>query len=97
VDFPNRTTKKAQKNVLRNASWVCHKVWEIHMNAFYGADIQGDFETYELGNFKLECGETLRGAKLAYRALGTLERRTVSLNRFGIRKSVETWFNVAWR
>jgi homoserine O-acetyltransferase/O-succinyltransferase len=57
------------------------------MNAFYGPDSQGDFKTYDLGNLKLGCGETLRGAKLAYRALGTLnaEKSNAIL--------VTTWFS----
>lgn len=41
-------------------------------NAFYGPDIQGNFQIFELGNLVLENGETLRGAKLAYRTFGTL-------------------------
>ncbi|MGL4406600.1 MAG: hypothetical protein ACRCT6_12610, partial [Notoacmeibacter sp.] len=41
-------------------------------NQFYGPASQGDFKLFELGNLLLENGETLRGAKLAYRALGTL-------------------------
>jgi homoserine O-acetyltransferase/O-succinyltransferase len=41
-------------------------------NAFYGPDTQGDFKLYDLGNIKLECGETLRGARLAYRTFGKL-------------------------
>lgn len=57
------------------------------MNAFYGPGTQGDFKTYDLGNFKLECGETLRGAKLAYRAFGNLndEKSNAIL--------VTTWFS----
>jgi homoserine O-acetyltransferase len=31
-----------------------------------------DFETYDLGNFTLESGATLRGAKIAYKTYGTL-------------------------
>lgn len=41
-------------------------------NAFYGPEVQGDFELFELGDLVLENGETLRSAKLAYRALGKL-------------------------
>lgn len=31
-----------------------------------------DYETYDLGDFTLECGATLRGAQLAYKTYGTL-------------------------
>jgi homoserine O-acetyltransferase/O-succinyltransferase len=56
-------------------------------NAFYGPAAQGDFKLYDLGNFKLECGETLRGAKLAYRSFGKLnaEKSNAIL--------VTTWFS----
>lgn len=33
-----------------------------------------DYEIFELGNFTLQCGATLRGAKLAYKTYGTLNR-----------------------
>lgn len=41
-------------------------------NPFYGPSSQGAFKLFELGNLMLESGETLRGAKLAYRTFGTL-------------------------
>ncbi|MEM6460906.1 MAG: alpha/beta fold hydrolase [Pseudomonadota bacterium] len=41
-------------------------------NAFYGPETQGEFEFFELGDLVLESGETLRGAKLAYRTFGNL-------------------------
>ena len=41
-------------------------------NDFYDAPTQGDFQRFELGDLLLESGETLRGAKLAYRTFGTL-------------------------
>lgn len=41
-------------------------------NTFYQAPTQGEFELFDLGDLLLECGETLRGAKLAYRTFGTL-------------------------
>lgn len=41
-------------------------------NDFYGAQVQGDFELFDLGDLVLESGETLRGAKLAFRTFGTL-------------------------
>jgi homoserine O-acetyltransferase/O-succinyltransferase len=41
-------------------------------NPFYSPAMQGDFKLFDLGNLILDCGETLRGAKLAYRTLGTL-------------------------
>jgi homoserine O-acetyltransferase/O-succinyltransferase len=56
-------------------------------NVFYGADTQGDFKAYDLGNIKLECGETLRGAKLAYRTLGTLNAKKSNAI------LVTTWFS----
>lgn len=41
-------------------------------NPFYEPPMQGDFVLHDLGNLVLECGETLRGAKLACRTFGTL-------------------------
>ncbi len=41
-------------------------------NPFYGVETQGDFKLYDLGNLVLESGETLRGARLAYRTFGKL-------------------------
>lgn len=56
-------------------------------NAYYGPQSQGEFALYELGNLVLESGETLRGAKLAYRTLGRLhaEKTNAIL--------VTTWFS----
>lgn len=56
-------------------------------NPFYSPAMQGDFKLYDLGNLLLESGETLRGAKLAFRTLGTLnaDRSNVVL--------VTTWFS----
>jgi homoserine O-acetyltransferase len=56
-------------------------------NPFYGSAVQGDFQLHDLGNLTLECGETLRGAKLAYRTSGTLnaDRSNAVL--------VTTWFS----
>ena len=41
-------------------------------NSFYEAQTQGEFAHFDLGDLVLEGGETLRGAKLAYRTFGTL-------------------------
>ncbi|MFK7853834.1 MAG: alpha/beta fold hydrolase [Granulosicoccus sp.] len=41
-------------------------------NAFYQRASQGAFELYDIGDLILESGETLRGAKLAYRTFGSL-------------------------
>lgn len=41
-------------------------------NSFYESSTQGDFEQFDLGDLVLEHGETLRGARLAYRTFGTL-------------------------
>jgi homoserine O-acetyltransferase len=56
-------------------------------NPFYSAEMQGDFELFDLGNLILESGETLRGAKLAYRTFGRLntEKSNAIL--------VTTWFS----
>jgi homoserine O-acetyltransferase len=56
-------------------------------NPFYGPETQGDFKLCDLGNLILECGETLRGAKLAYRTFGQLnaEKSNAIL--------VTTWFS----
>lgn len=44
-------------------------------NAYYSAEQHGDFELYELGDFVLEGGATLRDAKLAYTAYGKLNEQ----------------------
>ena len=56
-------------------------------NPFYSREMQGEFELFELGNLLLESGQTLRGAKLAYRTIGTLnaEKTNAIL--------VTTWFS----
>lgn len=56
-------------------------------NPFYGPETQGDYKLHDLGNLLLEGGETLRGAKLAYRSFGTLnaEKSNAIL--------VTTWFS----
>ncbi|MBV2186780.1 MAG: alpha/beta fold hydrolase [Rhizobium sp.] len=56
-------------------------------NAFYSPAVQGNFEIFELGDLLLEHGETLRGARLAYRTFGTLnaEKSNAIL--------VTTWFS----
>lgn len=41
-------------------------------NPFYEPPMQGAFVLHDLGHLILECGETLRGAKLACRTFGTL-------------------------
>lgn len=56
-------------------------------NAFYGPETQGDFKLYDLGNLVLESGETLRGAKLAYRTFGTLNAAKTNAI------LVTTWFS----
>ncbi len=45
---------------------------DVIENSFYGPLTQGNVEFYDLGNLILESGETLRGAKLAYRTQGVL-------------------------
>lgn len=41
-------------------------------NEYYSEEIHGKHETFELGNFSLEMGETLRGGKLLYKTHGKL-------------------------
>ena len=41
-------------------------------NPFYSPEAHGPYEYFELGDFELEEGQTLRGAKLAYRTHGEL-------------------------
>ncbi|HEV7307831.1 alpha/beta fold hydrolase [Ensifer sp.] len=56
-------------------------------NPHYAQVTQGDFKLHDLGDLLLESGETLRGAKLAYRTLGRLnaEKSNAVL--------VTTWFS----
>jgi len=42
------------------------------MSDFYGQDLHGPYETFDLGDFALEDGGTIRGAKLAYATHGKL-------------------------
>ncbi len=44
----------------------------VIVNAFYGPETQGEVQFFDLGNLILQSGETLRGARLAYRTLGRL-------------------------
>ncbi len=44
----------------------------VIQNTFYGPETQGDFTLHNLGSLVLECGETLRNAKLAFRTAGRL-------------------------
>ena len=41
-------------------------------NPFYSQDAHGAYELFDLGDFVLEEGQTLRGAKLAYKTYGEL-------------------------
>ena len=41
-------------------------------NEYYSEEVHGKHETFELGNFFLEMGETLRNAKLLYKTHGKL-------------------------
>jgi homoserine O-acetyltransferase len=41
-------------------------------NAYYGQDLHGPYETFDLGDFGLEDGGTIRGAFIAYATHGTL-------------------------
>jgi homoserine O-acetyltransferase len=44
-------------------------------NEFYSQANQGPFQTYDLGNFTLEDGGTLRGCQLAYATHGKLNKK----------------------
>ncbi|MGQ0502543.1 MAG: alpha/beta fold hydrolase [Panacagrimonas sp.] len=41
-------------------------------NPYYSQDVHGPFQLYDLGDFGLEDGGTIRGCKLAYATFGTL-------------------------
>lgn len=41
-------------------------------NPYYSQAVHGPYETYDLGNFTLEEGGTIRGCQLAYATFGTL-------------------------
>lgn len=41
-------------------------------NPYYSQDIHGPYQTWDLGDFALEDGGTIRGGKLAYSTFGTL-------------------------
>lgn len=56
-------------------------------NPFYDREMQGEFKIYELGNLVLESGETLRGAKLAYRTFGKMNAKKSNVI------LVTTWFS----
>ncbi len=44
-------------------------------NTYYSAEQHGDFEVYELGDFVLDGGATLRNAELAYTTYGKLNEK----------------------
>ena len=44
-------------------------------NDFYSQANHGPFETYDLGNFTLEEGGTIRGCQLAYATHGKLNKK----------------------
>ncbi len=56
-------------------------------NPFYEPPMQGAFVLHDLGPLILECGETLRGAKLACRTFGTLNADKTNA------VLVTTWFS----
>lgn len=45
---------------------------EVIENAYYSPEVQGPYELFDLGNFTLEEGPTLRGCQLAYATFGEL-------------------------
>lgn len=44
----------------------------MHTNNYYSKEVQGAYETFDLGDFVLEQGGTIRACKLAYTTLGEL-------------------------
>lgn len=46
--------------------------WAVIENAYYSPEIHGPYEMFDLGDFTLEEGPTLRGCQLAYATFGTL-------------------------
>lgn len=44
-------------------------------NEYYSEEIHGEHYSYELGNFKLEMGETLRNCRLKYKTHGKLNEK----------------------
>ena len=44
-------------------------------NDFYSQAMQGPYQTYDLGNFTLEEGGTIRGCQLAYATHGKLNKK----------------------
>jgi homoserine acetyltransferase len=44
----------------------------VDQNDYYSEENHGPHETFELGDFTLECGATLRGARLLYKTQGKL-------------------------
>ena len=45
---------------------------EVIENAYYSPEVQGPYEMFDLGDFTLEEGPTLRGCQLAYATFGEL-------------------------
>ena len=44
-------------------------------NTYYSSEQHGAFEVYQLGDYVLQCGATLRGAELAYTSYGELNEQ----------------------
>jgi homoserine O-acetyltransferase/O-succinyltransferase len=45
------------------------------VNPYYSDDLHGPHQAFELGDFKLEMGETIRGCKLLYKTHGKLNQK----------------------
>ena len=62
-------------------------------NEYYSEEVHGKHETFELGNFFLEMGETLRNAKLLYKTHGKLNANKIPVKRAEPSPIVTSAFN----
>lgn len=44
----------------------------MNKNAYYSEEVHGPYQVFDLGDFVLEKGDTIRGCKLAYKTVGEL-------------------------
>lgn len=77
VSSKGSVSQPSYTRVVSNATpWPhCIRHKNVQGSSSYLLDCEGDresYEIYDLGDLKLTCGITLRNAKLAYKAWGTL-------------------------
>lgn len=73
---PTKTVKKlcAAAIAITVSMGVSHYAHAEYHNDYYSEAVQGPYQLYKMGNFKLEDGGTIHGLNLAYTTLGKLNK-----------------------